>query len=124
MRFELTAEQEALRDTARAFAAEALAPHAAEWDEEGHFPVETLREAAALGFAGLYVREDVGGSGLSRLDAALLFEELSAACTSTAAFLSIHNMVVVDDRPLRRRGAARALAARPVRDASCWRATA
>ena len=93
MRFELTAEQEALRDTARAFAAEALAPHAASWDEEGHFPVDTLREAAAIGFAGLYVREDVGGSGLSRLDAALLFEELSAACTSTAAFLSIHNMV-------------------------------
>lgn len=93
MRFELTAEQEALRDTARSFAAEALAPHAAEWDEHSHFPVDTLREAAALGFAGLYVREDVGGSGLTRLDAALLFEELSAACTATAAFLSIHNMV-------------------------------
>ena len=67
VRFELTAEQEALRDTARAFAAEALAPHAAKWDEEGHFPVATLREAAALGFAGLYVREDVGGSGLGRI---------------------------------------------------------
>ena len=93
MRFELTAEQEALRDTARSFAAAALAPHAADWDERSHFPVDTLREAAALGFAGLYVREEVGGSGLTRLDAALLFEELSAACTATAAFLSIHNMV-------------------------------
>ena len=93
MRFELTADQEALRETARAFAMEALAPYAAEWDERSHFPVETLREAAALGFAALYVREDVGGSALSRLDAALLFEELSAACTPTAAYLSIHNMV-------------------------------
>jgi len=93
VRFELTADQEALRETARAFAMEALAPHAAEWDERSHFPVETLREAAALGFAALYVREDVGGSALSRLDAALLFEELSAACTPTAAYLSIHNMV-------------------------------
>ena len=93
MRFELTADQEALRETARAFAMEALAPYAAEWDERSHFTVETLREAAALGFAALYVREDVGGSALSRLDAALLFEELSAACTPTAAYLSIHNMV-------------------------------
>ncbi|MGD9507740.1 MAG: acyl-CoA dehydrogenase family protein [Geminicoccaceae bacterium] len=93
MQFELTPDQEALRDTARSFAADALAPHAAEWDERSHFPVATLREAAALGFAGLYVREDVGGSGLTRLDAAILFEELSAGCTATAAYLSIHNMV-------------------------------
>ena len=93
MRFELTEEQSAVRDMARAFARDALAPHAATWDETAQFPVETLREAAALGLATIYVREDVGGSGMTRLDAALVFEELAAGCTSTAAYLSIHNMV-------------------------------
>jgi hypothetical protein len=93
VQFELTADQEAIRDMARAFAVEALAPHAAAWDEDGFFPVATLREAAGLGLASIYVREDVGGSGMTRLDAAILFEELSAGCTSTAAYLSIHNMV-------------------------------
>jgi alkylation response protein AidB-like acyl-CoA dehydrogenase len=88
----LTEEQRAFRDTAREFAARALAPHAARWDEERIFPVEALRAAAALGFGGIYVREDVGGAGLSRLDAALIFEELAAACPSTAAYISIHNM--------------------------------
>ena len=92
MEFELNDDQRAIRDTARAFAAERLAPNAAKWDEEAIFPVDVLREAAALGFAGLYVNEDVGGSALTRLDAALVFEELSAGCTSTAAFISIHNM--------------------------------
>ena len=92
MEFELNDEQRAVRDTARAFAAERLAPHAAKWDDEAIFPINVLREAAALGFAGLYVNEDVGGSALSRLDAALVFEELSSGCTSTAAFISIHNM--------------------------------
>jgi alkylation response protein AidB-like acyl-CoA dehydrogenase len=77
---------------ARKFASDKLAPHAAEWDEKEIFPVETLREAAALGFAGIYVKSDVGGSEMTRLDAAIVFEELSAGCTSTAAFLSIHNM--------------------------------
>ena len=75
-----------------AFADGRLAPYAADWDEEEIFPVEALREAAALGFAGIYVKSDVGGSELTRLDAALIFEELSAGCTSTAAFISIHNM--------------------------------
>ena len=93
MQFELTADQAAVREMARAFALEALAPHAAAWDEDGYFPVDTLREAAGLGLASIYVREDVGGSGMTRLDAAILFEELSAGCTSTAAYLSIHNMV-------------------------------
>ena len=93
MQFELTADQQAMRDMARAFAAEALAPNAAQWDETGFFPVDKLREAAALGLASIYVREEVGGSGLTRLDAAILFEELAAGCTSTAAYLSIHNMV-------------------------------
>ncbi len=92
MHFDLSEDQRAFRETARAFAQRRLAPFAAQWDEEKFFPVETLREAAKLGFAGIYVKEDVGGSNLSRLDAALIFEALSAGCTSTAAYLSIHNM--------------------------------
>jgi hypothetical protein len=93
MDFEPSEEQQAIRDMARAFAAAELAPHAAEWDAGQHFPVPTLRTAAALGLAGIYVREESGGSGLGRLEAALIFEELAAGCTSTAAYLSIHNMV-------------------------------
>jgi alkylation response protein AidB-like acyl-CoA dehydrogenase len=92
MDFELTEDQRAVENAARRFAREKLAPHAAEWDEKEIFPVETLREAAALGFAGIYVKSDVGGSEMSRLDAAIIFEELSAGCTSTAAYISIHNM--------------------------------
>ena len=92
MRFALTEEQQAFQDVARQFAADELAPFAADWDRDAFFPVETMRKAAALGFAGIYVREDVGGSALTRLDAALIFEALSEGCTSTAAFLSIHNM--------------------------------
>jgi hypothetical protein len=92
MDFELTEDQRAIEDAARRFAREKLAPHAAVWDENQIFPVETLREAAALGFAGIYVKSDVGGSEMSRLDAAIIFEELSAGCTSTAAYISIHNM--------------------------------
>lgn len=92
MDFELTEDQRAVEDAARRFAREKLAPYAAEWDEKEIFPVETLREAAALGFAGIYVKGDVGGSQLTRLDAAIIFEELSAGCTSTAAYISIHNM--------------------------------
>jgi alkylation response protein AidB-like acyl-CoA dehydrogenase len=93
MGFELSEEQRAVQETARQFAESEVAPHAARWDEEQIFPVETLRAAAELGFAGLYVREESGGTGLTRLDAALVFEELAAACVSTAAYLSIHNMV-------------------------------
>ena len=85
MRFELSEEQQAFQDMARAFAAEELAPYAADWDRQAFFPVETLRKAAALGLAGIYVREDVGGSALTRLDAALIFEALSSGCTSTRA---------------------------------------
>jgi alkylation response protein AidB-like acyl-CoA dehydrogenase len=92
MDFELNEEQRSVEDAARRFAAERLAPHAAEWDAEEHFPVDVLREAAGLGFASIYVKSDVGGSEMTRLDAALIFEELSAGCTSTAAFISIHNM--------------------------------
>jgi len=90
---DLDADQLAMQETARGFAQEHLAPHAARWDEEEIFPVDALRAAAGLGLAAMYVRDDIGGSGLSRLDAAVVFEELAAACPSTAAFLSIHNMV-------------------------------
>jgi alkylation response protein AidB-like acyl-CoA dehydrogenase len=92
MDFAPTDLQRALVDTASAFARETLAPHSADWDERKHFPVDVLRRAAALGFAAIYVREDVGGSNLSRLDAALIFEALSYGDISTAAFLTIHNM--------------------------------
>ena len=92
MNFELSEDQRAFQAAARSFAADRMAPNAARWDEEKIFPEDVLREAAGLGFAGIYVREDVGGSGLKRLDAAILFEELAAGCTSTAAYISIHNM--------------------------------
>ena len=92
MDFDLTEEQRAFQATARQFAREEMAPHARDWDEGEIFPVEALRQAAALGFGGIYVKEDVGGSALKRLDAALIFEELAQGCTSTAAYISIHNM--------------------------------
>jgi alkylation response protein AidB-like acyl-CoA dehydrogenase len=92
MNFDLTEEQRAFQATARAFARDEMMPHARGWDEGEVFPVETLRKAAALGFGGIYVKEDVGGAALSRLDAALIFEELAQGCTSTAAYTSIHNM--------------------------------
>jgi len=92
MDFNLTEDQRAIEDAARAFAAAELAPHSARWDEDKHFPVDVLRKAAELGFAGLYVQEDVGGSALSRLDASIVFEQLSYGDVSTAAFISIHNM--------------------------------
>lgn len=90
--FSLTEDQLAIRDMAQDFAADTLAPHAMRWDEEKHFPVEEMRAAAALGMGGIYIREDVGGSGLSRLDAALIFEALSTGCPTVAAYISIHNM--------------------------------
>ncbi|MES2341893.1 MAG: isobutyryl-CoA dehydrogenase [Pseudomonadota bacterium] len=93
MDFTLNDDQRAIEDAARVFAAEELSPHSARWDEDRHFPVDVLRKAAGLGFAGLYVREDVGGSALSRLDASIVFEQLSYGDVPTAAFLSIHNMV-------------------------------
>ena len=89
---DLDADQRAFQDTARDFAAATFAPNAAAWDAQGEFPVDALRQAAALGFAGIYVKEVHGGSNLSRLDAAIIFEELSAGCVSTAAYMSIHNM--------------------------------
>ncbi|WP_429911401.1 isobutyryl-CoA dehydrogenase [Glycocaulis sp.] len=93
MNFELTEEQALIQDAARKFSDDRLKPNAARWDEEKHFPVDVLKEAAEMGFAGIYTRDDVGGSGMTRLDAALIFEQLSRGCVSTAAFISIHNMV-------------------------------
>jgi alkylation response protein AidB-like acyl-CoA dehydrogenase len=92
MDFRLTEEERAIRDTAHEFARRELVANAAHWDDASIFPVETLRHAASLGFAGIYVRAESGGSGMGRLDAALAFEELAAGCVSTAAYLSIHNM--------------------------------
>jgi alkylation response protein AidB-like acyl-CoA dehydrogenase len=91
--FELPEATAALRETALAFARETLAPKAVEWDQARHFPVEEMRTAAALGMAALYVREESGGAGLSRLDAAVVFEALAMGCPTVAAYLSIHNMV-------------------------------
>jgi alkylation response protein AidB-like acyl-CoA dehydrogenase len=90
--FDLTDDHRAIRDMARAFAAEKLAPHAVEWDDKKHFPVDVMREASALGMGGVYIREDVGGSGLTRLDAALIFEALASGCPTVSAYISIHNM--------------------------------
>ena len=93
MDFALTDEQSAIFDMARGFGEEKIAPHAMEWEKAGTIPREVLREAAALGMAGIYVRDDVGGSALSRLDATLIFEGLAMACPSVGSFISIHNMV-------------------------------
>lgn len=92
MDFSLTEEQQAFRDSARQFMEKALRPFAAEWDANSLFPVETLREAGQLGFCGLYTPEHAGGLGLSRLDASLVFDVLAEGCTSTTAFITIHNM--------------------------------
>jgi len=92
MDFQLSADQQAFQDMARLFAREELLPHAAQWDEDHVFPVEAMRKGAEQGFAALYIRGDVGGAELSRLDAAIVLEELASADPSTAAYISIHNM--------------------------------
>jgi alkylation response protein AidB-like acyl-CoA dehydrogenase len=92
MDFSLSDDQRAIQDMAQTFARDELAPHSAAWDRDAHFPVDVMRQAAALGFAGVYVSEDVGGSGLSRLDASLIFEALSYGDVPVAAYLTIHNM--------------------------------
>lgn len=93
MDFELNEDQRAFADTAQQFAYERLAPMAAEWDEKQIFPKDVLREAGELGFLSLYTPEAQGGLGLSRLDASIIFEQLAMGCTSTTAFMTIHNMV-------------------------------
>ena len=92
MDFTLNEDQVAIVDAAQTFAAAEFAPNSARWDEEHHFPVDVMRKAAELGFAGLYVQEEVGGSALSRLDAVLVFEALSYGDVAVSAFISIHNM--------------------------------
>ena len=92
MEFELNEEQRAFQDASRSFAADVFEPNAAQWDEDCIFPVDALRQAAALGFAGIYCGENHGGSNLSRLDATVIFEELASGCVSTSAYISIHNM--------------------------------
>lgn len=93
MDFELNEDQIAFADMARAFAQNELEPNAAEWDQESIFPVEVLQKAGELGFCSLYTPEEVGGLGLSRLDASIIFEQLAMGCTSTTAYITIHNMV-------------------------------
>ncbi|MFE3195675.1 acyl-CoA dehydrogenase family protein [Nocardia sp. NPDC059240] len=90
--FVLDEDEKAIVETARSFADELLAPNALEWDERKHFPVDVLRKAGQLGMGGIYVREDVGGSELRRLDAVRIFEQLSTGCPAIAAYISIHNM--------------------------------
>ena len=92
MDFSLTEEQLAIQNMARQFADERISPHALEWDESETLPVDVLREAAELGMAGIYISEDAGGSGLDRVDAALIFEALAMGDPAVASFLSIHNM--------------------------------
>lgn len=93
MDFDLSEDQQAFQQTARDFAAGEMAPHAAQWDAECIFPLDVIKKAGALGFCSMYTPEDVGGMGLSRLDAAIVFEELASACPSTTAYITIHNMV-------------------------------
>ena len=90
--FDLTDDQREIQDLARRFTADAITPHAAEWDEKHIFPRDTIRAAAALGFGGIYVSEASGGIGLGRLESALIMEAMAYGCPSTSAFISIHNM--------------------------------
>jgi alkylation response protein AidB-like acyl-CoA dehydrogenase len=92
MNFELNEDQQAFVDAAKEYAGSEMAPHAARWDEESFFPVEVIKNTGELGFLGIYSPEAYGGLGLSRLDASLIFEEMSKHCTSTTAYLTIHNM--------------------------------
>ncbi|MEO8402730.1 MAG: acyl-CoA dehydrogenase family protein [Gammaproteobacteria bacterium] len=93
MDFSISEDQRSFQQLAREFADKDIAPFAKEWDEKCIFPIPTLKKAASLGFAAICVRDDVGGTNLSRLDSAIIFEELSTGCASTAAYISIHNMV-------------------------------
>src|SRR5690606_32044460 len=92
MQFELNEDQRAIQEMTAAFAAEKVAPFALEWDKERYFPSDVIRETGALAFGGIYIRDDVGGSGLGRLDAVLIFEALAAACPGFSSMISIHNM--------------------------------
>ena len=104
MDFDLSAEQRAFRDTARDFSDREFAPHAARWDTEQVFPRDAIEKAGALGFCALYAPGEVGGLGLPRLDSSIVLEELARGCTSTTAYITIHNMALWDDRRVRRGG--------------------
>lgn len=93
MDFDLNEQQRAFCQLARRFAEQELAPHAADWDRQALFPVEVIKAAGKLGFCALYSAESMGGLGLSRLDASLVFEQLAMGCTATTAYITIHNMV-------------------------------
>ena len=90
--FNLNDDQLAIQDMAQRFTADAITPHAGDWDEDHRFPADTIRKAAELGFGAIYVSEDAGGIGLGRLEAALIMEALAYGCPTTSAFISIHNM--------------------------------
>ena len=90
--YDLNEDQRAIQEMAQSFAADRVAPYALEWDKARHFPADVIRETGPLGLGGIYVREDVGGSALTRLDAVLVFEALAAACPAFSSFISIHNM--------------------------------
>ena len=90
--FALDQDQRSMRDMVADFAAEKVEPNAVAWDQARHLPLDVIRETAALGMGGLYVREDVGGSALTRLDAAMIFEALATGCPTVSAYISIHNM--------------------------------
>jgi len=92
LNFQLTEDQRAIEEAARTFAEAELLPNSAKWDEDKHFPRDVLKQAADMGFAGIYVGEEHGGMGLGRVEAAVIFEELSRGDVATAAFISIHNM--------------------------------
>src|SRR4030081_109377 len=92
MQFALNEDQIAVRDMARDLAAEKIAPYAIRWDEEKHFPVDVMREADKLGIGGVYIRDDVGGSALTRFDAGLIFEALAQGCPTVSGVLSVPNM--------------------------------
>ena len=92
--FTLDDDDKVIVEAARDFATKRIAPHALEWDAEHHFPVDVIREAAEMGMGAVYVSEDVGGSGMRRLDGVRIFEQLARGCPSVAAYLSIHNMCV------------------------------
>ena len=94
MDFDLNSDQKNYRDLARNFSERELKPNAAEWDKEAFFPKETLNKAGELGFLSLYVDTNLGGMGLGRLDASIVFEQLAQGCTSTTAFMTIHNMAI------------------------------
>ena len=94
MDFDLNSDQKHYRDLAKSFSDKELKPNAAEWDKEAFFPKETLKKAGELGFLSLYVDTNLGGMGLGRLDASIVFEQLAQGCTSTTAFMTIHNMAI------------------------------